>query len=356
MEGIGSVIPKISLAKGFEISRIIKGGWQLSSGHRGHLEADPVQDMMAFAEAGITTFDCADIYTGVEELIGKFLREWKRQKSEITPVRVLTKFVPDADALGTLDKNYVSRIIERSLKRLGVEQLDMVQFSWWDYHVDRYVETAGYLCDLQKEGKIELISATNFNTEATTKLLKAGVPLKTIQLQYSLLDSRPEKALSELCLKNDIKLLCYGTVAGGFISNKWLGKPEPKDSFENRSLIKYKLMIDETGGWEKFQNLLETLSGIAKKYNVSITNVVGKYILGRPATGSLIIGAATANHLKENLQTFQFNLDESDLQQIETAKAALTTPEGDVWDLERIKEGPHGRIMRYNLNAQASDN
>ncbi|MFZ9982128.1 MAG: aldo/keto reductase [Cyclobacteriaceae bacterium] len=356
MEGVNSKIPAISLTKDFEISRIIKGGWQLSSGHRDQLNTDPVQDMISYAEAGITTFDCADIYTGVEQLIGKFLNEWKRLHSEIRPIRVLTKFVPDADALATLDKSYVSRIIERSLKRLGTERLDMVQFSWWDYHIDRYAEAAGWLCDLQKEGKIELISATNFNTEATAKILKAGVPLKTIQLQYSLLDSRPEKGLVDLCKQNEIKLLCYGTVAGGFISSKWLGKPEPQGAFENRSLVKYKLMIDETGGWERFQNLLETLSRIAEKHNVTITNVAGNYILSRPAVGSLIIGAATTNHLEENLRTFQFRLDESDLQQIETAKAALKTPQGDVWDLERIKEGPHGRIMRYNLNAQATDN
>lgn len=356
MEGISSGVSKIRLADGFEISRIIKGGWQLSSGHRENLNTNPVNDMTAFAEAGITTFDCADIYTGVEELIGKFLRERKKNYPGAEPVRVLTKFVPDADVLATLDKEYVKRIIERSLRRLGVERLDMVQFSWWDYNADRYVETAGWLCDLQKEGKIELISATNFNTAATERLLRAGVPLKTIQLQYSLLDSRAEKSLSEFCLKNDIKLLCYGTVAGGFISSRWLGKPDPEGGLENRSLVKYKLMIDETGGWEVFQNLLSTLSRIAEKHRVSITNVAGSYILDRPAVGGLIIGAATADHLLENLRTFQFSLDADDLRDIEWAKAALKVPEGDVWDLERMKEGVHGRIMKYNLNSLATDN
>lgn len=356
MEGIGSGVPRIALAEGFEISRIIKGGWQLSSGHRSFLDSDPVKDMIAFAQSGITTFDCADIYTGVEELIGRFLKEWKVQNGTIAPVRVLTKFVPDADELSKLDKQYVSRIINRSLKRLGLERLDMVQFSWWDYGIDRYVETAGWLCDLQREGKIELVSATNFNTAATQKLLEAGVPLKTIQLQYSVLDNRPEKSLTSLCVKNNIKLLCYGTVAGGFISERWLNKAEPTDPFENRSLIKYKLMIDETGGWEKFQNLLRVLHGIATKYQVSITNVTSRYMLDKPAVGGLIIGAGTANHLEENLKVFDFNLDRNDTNDIEEARKQLTQPEGDVWDLERIREGRHGRIMKYNLNSQAADN
>ena len=356
MEGLSQEVPCIRLAEDFEISRIIKGGWQLSSGHRSAHSGNPIEDMIAFAKAGITTFDCADIYTGVEELIGKFLKAWREQNKSQHPVRVLTKFVPDADELDRLDRHYVTRIIDRSLRRLGQEQLDMVQFSWWNYGVERYVETAGWLVDLQREGKIRLISATNFNTSSTVKLLRAGIPIKTIQLQYSLLDHRPEKSLSELCLKNNIKFLCYGTVAGGFISERWLNQPEPVEPFENRSLTKYKLMIDEVGGWKKFQELLNALAKVATKHQVSITNVASQYMLSRPAVGGLIIGASTINHLSENLRTFAFTLDAHDLEVIGQAKANLAIPEGDVWDLERIKEGPHGRIMRYNLNAQAADN
>jgi aryl-alcohol dehydrogenase-like predicted oxidoreductase len=356
MEGLNTSVPTVELKPGFHISRIIKGGWQLSSGHRAMVTSDPIADMTAFTMAGITTFDCADIYTGVEELIGKFLKEWRAQNDTKEPVRVLTKFVPDADVLPIINKAYVTKIIDRSLRRLGLERLDMVQFSWWDYSVHRYVETASWLKELQQEGKIELLSATNFNTATTAELVDAGIPLSTLQLQYSPLDRRPEKTLANLCIKQNIKLLCYGTVAGGFISKRWLGQQEPKGEFENRSLIKYKLMIDETGGWNVFQNFLETLNSIANKHQVSITNVVSQYMLSRPAVGAVIIGAANANHLKENLDTFSFNLDQVDLKQIESAAAQFRIPDGDVWDIERIKEGPHGRIMRYNLNAQATDN
>ena len=356
MEGLTSAVPTVELKPGFHLSRIIKGGWQLSSGHRAMVTSDPIADMTAFTKAGITTFDCADIYTGVEELIGKFLKDWRAQNGTKEPVRVLTKFVPDADVLPAITKTYVTKIIDRSLRRLGLERLDMVQFSWWDYSVRRYVETAGWLKELQQEGKIEILSATNFNTATIAELLDAGIPISTLQLQYSPLDRRPEKTLVDLCLKHNCRLLCYGTVAGGFISKRWLGQQEPKGEFENRSLIKYKLMIDETGGWDVFQHFLETLNVIANKHQVSITNVVSQYILSRPAVGALIIGAANANHLKENLNTFSFSLDQDDLKQIESAAAQFKIPEGDVWDIERIKEGPHGRIMRYNLNAQATDN
>jgi len=73
------MIEQFELAPGFHISRIIKGGWQLSEGHGDLSGTKPVKDMFAFSEGGITTFDCADIYTGVEELIGRFITVHKQK-------------------------------------------------------------------------------------------------------------------------------------------------------------------------------------------------------------------------------------------------------------------------------------
>ena len=69
---------RVLLKPDYSISNIIKGGWHLAGGHGNIDESDAIDDMRLFVEAGITTFDCADIYTGVEELIGKFLRKYKR--------------------------------------------------------------------------------------------------------------------------------------------------------------------------------------------------------------------------------------------------------------------------------------
>jgi aryl-alcohol dehydrogenase-like predicted oxidoreductase len=349
------MIEKFRLTSDFNISRIIKGGWQLSQGHSADATEDPIESMFAFAEKGITTFDCADIYTGVEELIGKFLAVRKQRLGFNHDIQVLTKFVPDYDALATISKKDVEKIIDRSLRRLGKERLDMVQFSWWSYDVPRYVETAHWLNEIRLAGKINLLAGTNFNTQSTVQMVNAGVPISTLQIQYSLLDHRSENSLSSLCSKSNIHFLCYGTVAGGFISEKWLGLTEPTPPFENRSLIKYKLMIDEFGGWELFQSLLKVLKSIADKYHVSITNVASRYILDRQQVAAVIIGAKTSAHLDENLRIFDFTLDEADISEIEKVVKQRKGPSGDVFDIERIKEGPHGSIMRYNLNQQATD-
>ncbi len=339
-----------NLTPDFAISRMIKGGWQLSRGHSEVNTEDPIEGMFAFTDQGITTFDCADIYTGVEELIGKFLLERKRRLGHHNDVKVLTKFVPDYDALTTINKHYVERIIDRSLHRLNLERLDMVQFSWWSYDIPRYVETAFWLKELQQAGKINLISGTNFNTLAVENMVSAGIPLTTLQVQYSLLDNRPEKSLVDICSRHGIHLLCYGTVAGGFLSERWLGTPEPMAPFENRSLVKYKLMIDELGGWELFQLLLRKLKHIADKHKATITNVASRYVLDRKQVAGIIIGAKSTSHLAENLKVFDIDLDREDFSSIAGVLSQGRELKGDVFDLERIKDGPHGRIMKYNLN------
>ncbi|MFT4766939.1 MAG: aryl-alcohol dehydrogenase-like predicted oxidoreductase [Glaciecola sp.] len=347
MEGM---IARYPLTQDYQISRVIKGGWQLSDGHSQEISNNPVADMFAFAERGIDTFDCADIYTGVEAMIGDFVTA-NEARSNPASIRVHTKYVPDYDQLGRLKKSDVETVIDRSLARLNLERLDMVQFHWWNYAAPGAVEAAGWLKDLQQTGKIELLSTTNFNTENTREILDAGIKLATTQVQYSLLDPRPEKALLGLCAEHDMHLLCYGTLAGGFLSERWLGATEPH-SFSNRSLIKYKLMIDEIGGWDLFQSLLQTLDRIAKKHGVTIASVASNWVLAQAQVAAVIIGSRNAAHVDRYKEVFDLQMDDEDRAAVQAIKTQMSIPPDDVFDLERDKTGPHGSIMKYNLNAQ----
>ncbi|MEM1190051.1 MAG: aldo/keto reductase [Pseudomonadota bacterium] len=343
-------IERAELASGYSISRVIKGGWQLSEGHSETLSDDPVQDMFAFVEAGIDTFDCADIYTGVEELIGRF-NQLNAQRDAPMPVRVHTKYVPDYVALEGLRQSDVQGIVDRSLQRLNQERLDMVQFHWWNYDVPGWTDAARWLAELQTAGKIELLSLTNFNAEKSLEILASGVSLATTQVQYSLLDPRPEKALAQVCLDHGMKMLCYGSLAGGFLSEKWLGTKDP-EGLENRSLVKYRLMIEEIGGWDLFQDLLQTLKRIGDKHETTIATVASRWVLDQPAVGAVIIGSRNANHVGRYRDLFGFSFDEADREAIESLRSQMHTPDLDVFDLERDKSGRHGRIMKYNLNAE----
>lgn len=341
------MIPEVELAPGYRISRLIKGGWHLAGGH-GPVAADAaVRDMADFVEAGFTAFDCADIYTGVEELIGRFRRE---HPSLAKAVRVHTKFVPDLDRLADTGATAVEAIIDRSLARLGQERLDLVQFHWWDYSVPRYVEVALELERLRRKGKIERIGLTNFGTPQVREILAAGVPVFAHQVQYSVLDDRPRHAMTELCREQGVALLCYGTVAGGFLSERWIGRDDPRGPFDNRSLTKYRLIIEEFGGWSLFQELLQALSAVGRRHETDIASVATRLVLDRPAVAAAIVGATNTAHLDRHRRIGDLALDERDRAEIEAVLERRRGPRGEVYELERDRDGPHGRIMKYRLN------
>jgi aryl-alcohol dehydrogenase-like predicted oxidoreductase len=362
----------IDLAPGYRISRLIKGGWQLAGGHGPVAHAHAIADMAAFVEAGITTFDCADIYTGVESLIGDFLREHRahqRQASDSRahevgasadtpphepslhgPVHVHTKFVPDLDALARLTAHDIRGLIDRSRERLGVRALDLVQFHWWDFSVPGCVDTVHYLDALRREGRVRHLGVTNFDSPHLAELLDAGLPVVSHQLQYSLLDRRPAGAMTSLCQSRGVGMLAYGALAGGFISERWLGADEPTEPLENRSLTKYKLIIDEFGGWARFQELLRACELVARRHAVRIGTVAIRWVLDQPGVAAVIVGARHARHLTATRAALALQLTEDDRATLGAVLARAAGPQGDVYELERDRSGPHGRIMRYNLN------
>jgi aryl-alcohol dehydrogenase-like predicted oxidoreductase len=341
------VIPRFDFGAGYSISRLIKGGWHLAGGHGVIEPKQAIEDMARFVEAGITTFDCADIYTGVEQLIGDF----RRAHPSLAPrVQIHTKFVPDLPELGSVDRSYVERVIDRSLQRLGVEQLDMVQFHWWDLRVARYVETALELDRLRQAGKIGRLAVTNFDTAHTQEMVSAGVPIAAHQLQYSLVDDRPGIRMVDFCREHGIELLCYGTVLGGFMSERWLRQPEPRGTIQNRSLVKYKLIIDDFGGWDLFQELLQVLATAAAKHGTDIATIASRAMLDRPQVAAVIVGATDTAHLQAHGQIGSIVLDAEDLGAIAAVTDYRRGPRDDVYVLERDRTGRHGQIMKYQLS------
>ncbi len=345
---------RISLEPGYEISRVIRGGWQLSASHSQSVSDDPVGDMVSVADAGITTFDCADIYTGVEEAIGAFRQRYAdlRGAEALAKIRVHTKFVPDFAMLEGIDKAYVEKVIDTSLRRLHMERLDTVQFHWWNYDVPRWLETATWLEELRRAGKIRRVGGTNFDTAHLMAMRDAGVPMSSMQVQYSLLDRRPEKTLVAAARANDVAIFCYGTVAGGFLGERWLGQLEPKAPLENRSLVKYKLIIDDLGGWELFQQLLRALHAIALRHDSDIATVASAAMLARPGVSAVIVGARNRVHLASNLRIASLGLSAEDHAAIDAVLAQAHPLAGDIYALERDKTGRHGSIMKYNLNSE----
>ncbi|MGB9168525.1 MAG: aldo/keto reductase [Nitrososphaeraceae archaeon] len=311
------------LAPNLTICRILNGMWQVAGGH-GYVDHDlAIPDMLRYHDAGFTTWDLADIYGPAEDFIGEFRRRLLtlKGKEELARIQSLTKWVPQS---GRITRSIVNENIERSLRRMSVSSLDLLQFHWWDYNNPYYMDALKYLTDLMDEGRIKHLGLTNFDTERMQIIIDSGLQIVSNQVQYSIVDRRPEVKMIPFCMEHNISLLAYGSICGGLVSERYLGRTEPSTAeLDTLSLRKYKKMIDAWGGWNLFQDLLLTLKKIAKKHDVSIANVATNYILAKPIIAGVIIGVrlGIVEHRNDNTQVFNFNLDKSDSDAIDVVCA-----------------------------------
>jgi aryl-alcohol dehydrogenase-like predicted oxidoreductase len=314
---------RFRFADDLTICCILNGMWQVSGAHGAIDPARAVDEMLAYHDAGFTTWDLADHYGPAEDFIGNFRRLFAHRygTQRLAEIQAFTKWVPHP---GRMTRRIVEEAIGVSLSRMGVECLDLLQFHWWDYSDKSYLEALDHLADLQREGKIRHLALTNFDTERLRVITDHGIPIVSNQVQYSLVDRRPEARMAVFCREHRITLLAYGTLLGGLLSEKYLGRPEPpRGEFNTASLQKYKRMIDAWGGWILFQELLAALKQIADKHQVSIANVGVRYILNRPAVAGVIVGArlGVAQHIADNARVFDFELDAEDHKMIEPVLA-----------------------------------
>jgi aryl-alcohol dehydrogenase-like predicted oxidoreductase len=309
---------RLQFTKDLNICRILNGMWQMSGYHGRINPQKAIQDMFEYLDAGYTTWDLADHYGSAEDFIGEFRCQLRDTRGEeaLANLQAFTKWVPRPTKM---TKQLVEKNLDISLKRMGVESLDLIQFHWWDYQDKNYLDALEYMAQLQQEGKIKHLALTNFDTEHLKIITEAGIKIVSNQVQFSVIDRRPQVAMIEYCQQNDIKLLAYGTLGGGLISEKYLGTKEP-NSFQlnTASLKKYQNMVNAWGGWNLFQELLTILQEIALKHNVSIANVAVRYVLEQPTVAGAIVGArlSISEHLEENARVFNFSLDEEDYEKI----------------------------------------
>jgi aryl-alcohol dehydrogenase-like predicted oxidoreductase len=309
------------LTPNLTISRIVNGMWQVAGGH-GYIDHKlAIEDMIRYHEAGFTSWDLADIYGPAEDFIGEFRRKLlalNGKPEELNNVQALTKWVPQPRII---TRSIVDESIQRSLRRMGVSSLDLLQFHWWDYNNPYYMDALKYLSDLRDKAVIKHLGLTNFDTERMQIMVDSDIQIVSNQVQYSIIDLRPEVKMIPFCIKHNISLLAYGSICGGLMSERYLERTQPSSiaELDTLSLRKYKKMIDTWGGWNLFQELLSTLNMIAQKYNVGIANVATRYILDKAVVAGVIIGArlGISDHRNSNALVFNFSLDKSDYNDIE---------------------------------------
>jgi aryl-alcohol dehydrogenase-like predicted oxidoreductase len=312
-------LPSYNLNPDLTVCRILNGMWQVAGGH-GYIDHEKaVDDMIKYHDSGFTTWDLADIYGPAEDLIGEFRRRLLnlRGKGELDRIQALTKWVPRP---GIVTSSTVIENIQKSLTRMNVSSIDLLQFHWWDYNNPYYMDALKYLTDLKDNGMIKNIGLTNFDTERLQIMIDADLPIVSNQIQYSIIDRRPEVKMIPFCQKQGISLLAYGSLCGGLMSDRYFRREKPSiEELDTLSLRKYHKMIETWGGWNLFQQLLSNLNTIAQKNNVSIANVATRYILDSPTVAGVIIGTrlGMVDHRNSNEQVFNLKLEKTDLEAID---------------------------------------
>lgn len=322
-------LPTINITPEIRVSRILHGLWQVADIEKDGHVLDPHETarfMQNIVSNGFTGFDMADHYGSAEIISGTYRHLFDPE----VRVKLFTKWCPEPGYKSAED---VNQGISERLQRLQVASVDLLQFHWWRYDHPGYLDCLELLKKACERKEITALGLTNFDTDHLRLALADGIPVKTNQVCFSLLDRRAAGRMSTLALQKNVKLLCYGVLAGGFLSDKWLDTPEP-DALSDWSKSKYKRFIDETGGWTLFQSLLQTVKKIADRYRVGISQIAARWVLEQPATGAVIIGARLGenDHSAETRRLFDIPITARDLAEITQAADALKPLPGDCGD------------------------
>lgn len=287
-----------------------------------------VSAMAAYAAAGLTTFDMADHYGSSELITGHF----RAKQSSGGSCEVLTKWVPGP---GPLTRNDVRAAVARACERLRTDRIDVMQFHAWRYSHPAWLDALIWLQELRMDGLIGHLGVTNFDTAHLRVAVRSGIELVSNQVCCSLLDRRATGRMAEFCGANGIAILAYGTLAGGFLTDRWVGKPEPADAeLTTWSQAKYKRFIDAAGGWDAYQRVLAVACDVARRIGVPLASVAARYVLEQPAVGAVILGARLGQreHVVETTRLFDFELDAESRARLDDTAALLRPIPGDCGD------------------------
>jgi aryl-alcohol dehydrogenase-like predicted oxidoreductase len=271
-------------------------------------------------EGGINFFDTADVYSeGMsEELLGKALGA--KRKDIVLATKLYGRKGPGPNDVGSSRLHIISAC-EASLKRLGTDYIDLYQV----HHFDRKTpleETMRALDDLVRQGKVRYIGCSNFSGWHLMKSISLSRELHleqfvTTQNYYSLIARELEFEIVPLCLDQNLGILLWSPLAGGFLTGKFRrGKPRPQ-GVRRASTENNFLQFDEEKGFD----IIEELDRIGKSHNATVTQAALNYLLRKPAVSSVIIGVRSVEQLKDDLNTVNWVITPEEVARLDQLSA-----------------------------------
>ncbi|MFJ4172572.1 aldo/keto reductase [Microbacterium sp. NPDC089696] len=307
---------------GLKISRIVLGCMSFGAPDRGthpwSLDEETSRPLIRQAlEAGITTFDTADVYSDgtSEEIVGRALNDFARRDEIVIATKVHGRMGPGANQAG-LSRAHILSGIDASLKRLGTDHVDLYQIHRWDPETP-IEETMEALHDVVRSGKARYIGASSmwtwqFATAQHVAAQNGWTPFVSMQDQYNLLQREEEREMHPYCLDSGVSVLPWSPLARGRLTRDWDVATERTKSDAFGSTLYRR---EE----ESNRAIVEAVARVAHGRGVSRAQIALAWVAQQAAVTAPIVGATRAEHIEDAVAAAGIRLEERELAELEDA-------------------------------------
>ncbi len=322
---------------GLKVSPLCLGTMTLGTqwGHINVSDQAQADAVVAMAiDHGVNFFDTANAYSGgeSEEQLGRALKGRPRE-SVIVATKVRGRMGPGPNDVG-LSRHHVLNQLDASLKRLGMDYVDLYQTHAWD-DATPVDETLAALDHAVQAGKVRYIGASNHAGWQLMKALATSDALGvaryvTLQALYNPLQRDLERELVPLSEDQGLGILPWSPLAGGFLTGRYRrGRPRPEGARRSDPEKAY-LKFDEEQGYD----VIEALDAVAQRHGGTVIQAVHNWLLAKPAVTSVIVGARDTAQLEENLKATTWSMTPEEVVSIDAV--APPAPAYPYWMLEQF--------------------
>jgi aryl-alcohol dehydrogenase-like predicted oxidoreductase len=310
-----------------------------------------------FREQGGNFLDTADVYSDgeSEQIIGRWLAARSGVRDQVV-VATKARF-PRGDGLNEvgLSRASLARALDASLRRLGVETIDLYQAHAWD-PLTPIEETLRFFDDAVRAGKIQYVGVSNFIgwqlQKATLLARHLGLaPIATLQPQYNLLQRAVELELTQVCVNERIGILPWSPLGGGWLTGKYQRDSAPTGNTRlgedpERGMEAYARRNPSERTWR----VIDAVGSVAEARGVSMAQVALAWLVDRPAVTSVILGARTLEQLDDNLGAAELHLSTEETARLDQASTPIVDdyPYGDLGVGQRDRGLPAPRLSPPN--------
>jgi aryl-alcohol dehydrogenase-like predicted oxidoreductase len=288
-------------------------GWRGSWGPQD--DSDSINAIIRAYELGANWIDTAPIY-GLghsEEIVGKALKQLP--KRPIIATKLAMRWDDSGNVTKSLKKESVKEEAENSLKRMGIDVIDLYQIHWpIDDNIDEVLEGWATMAELIKEGKVRYIGASNFNIGLLEKIGEIH-PVTSLQPPYNMTKRDTEKELLPYCAKNNIGVVCYSPMAKGLLTGSF-----SKDRVAGLSDEDHRKRTPD------FQEpllsitleMVEALRPIAERNGKTLSQLAIAWVLKRPEVTAAIVGVRRPSQIEETAPASDWNLSDKDIADVQS--------------------------------------